>query len=82
MPSPSELSYGVLGAGTWGGTPYLGISGDIPPINPGASAQLNFLGGISFMWHSHAERELTTNNIFIGGMATMAIILPTATPIP
>jgi hypothetical protein len=28
------------------------------------------------MWHSHNERELTTNNIFPGGMATFALVLP------
>jgi hypothetical protein len=36
----------------------------------------NPMGGLSFMWHSHNERELTSNNIFIGGMATMALVVP------
>lgn len=82
LPAQSNLTVGVLGGGMWGGTPYLGVPGDVPPINPGASAQQNNLGGIAFMWHSHAERELTTNNIFIGGMATMALIVPVGVPIP
>jgi hypothetical protein len=82
LPSQSDLTFGVSGGGMWGGTPYLGVSGDVPPLNPGANTQLNEVGGISFMWHSHAERELTTNNIFIGGMATMALVVPVNIPIP
>ena len=27
--------------------------------------------GFAFMWHSHNEREITTNNIFPGGMMMM-----------
>jgi FtsP/CotA-like multicopper oxidase with cupredoxin domain len=82
LPSQSDVTYGVLGGGMWGGTPFLGVPGDVPPVNPGAQTQLNDVGGISFMWHSHAERELTTNNIFIGGMATMAVIVPVGVTIP
>lgn len=82
LPSQSELTYGVGGGGMWGGTPYLGVPGDVPPVNPGAQNQLNLVGGIAFMWHSHAERELTTNNIFIGGMASMALVVPVSVPIP
>jgi hypothetical protein len=87
MPSQSDLSFGVTGGGMWGGTPFLGVPGDVPPVNPGAQAQYNYVGGnavggIAFMWHSHAERELTTNNIFIGGMAALALIVPTSVPIP
>jgi hypothetical protein len=76
LPTQSDLTFGVAGGGMWGGTPFLGVPGDVPPINPSAQTQLNTVGGISFMWHSHAERELTTNNIFIGGMAAMALIVP------
>lgn len=82
LPSQSELTFGVGGGGMWGGTPYLGVPGDLPPLNPADLAQVNAVGGISFMWHSHAERELTTNNIFIGGMATMALVVPVGVPVP
>jgi hypothetical protein len=85
LPAPSDTQYAESGLGTsgmWGGTPYLGVPGDMPPVNPGAETQLNLVGGIAFMWHSHAERELTTNNIFIGGMATMALIVPVSVPTP
>jgi FtsP/CotA-like multicopper oxidase with cupredoxin domain len=30
--------------------------------------------GFSFMWHSHNEREITTNNIFPGGMLMMMLV--------
>jgi hypothetical protein len=28
------------------------------------------------MWHSHNEKEITTDNIFPGGMMTMLIVEP------
>jgi len=68
IPAPSLLTFGPM----YGGTPYLGVSGELPP----AHVQYNPQAGLSFMWHSHNERELTTNNIFIGGMATMSLVLP------
>ncbi len=30
--------------------------------------------GFAFMWHSHNEREITTNNIFPGGMMMMLLV--------
>ena len=30
--------------------------------------------GYAFMWHSHNEREITTNNIFPGGMLMMMLV--------
>ena len=82
LPSETEQVAGAAGIGMWSGTPYLGLQGDVPPLNPGAFTQQNTMGGIAFMWHSHAERELTTNNIFPGGMATMALVVPAGMPIP
>ena len=32
--------------------------------------------GFAFMWHSHLERELTTNNAFPGGMMMMMLVDP------
>ena len=75
LPSPSRLSFGVM----YGGTPYIGQPGELPPIDPTTGENHSYqnpLGGLSFMWHSHSERELTTNNVFIGGMATEALVLP------
>jgi FtsP/CotA-like multicopper oxidase with cupredoxin domain len=72
----------ILANGAWyGGSPYLGPNATtravgftpIPPSgtvgnDPGSEA------GFAFMWHSHNERELTTNNIFPGGMMMMMLV--------
>ena len=62
----------ILANGLWyGGSPYLGDGGPgLPPgtdgVNPGS--------GYAYMWHSHNEREITTNDVFPGGMMMMLII--------
>jgi FtsP/CotA-like multicopper oxidase with cupredoxin domain len=74
----------IVANGAWyGGSPYLGPdatqravgSTPIPPSgtvanDPGSEA------GFAFMWHSHNEREITTNNIFPGGMMMMMLVDP------
>jgi FtsP/CotA-like multicopper oxidase with cupredoxin domain len=79
LPDPT-----ILADGAWyGGSPYLGPEATgravspspIPPSgtvanDPGAEA------GFAFMWHSHNEREITTNNIFPGGMMMMMLVDP------
>jgi FtsP/CotA-like multicopper oxidase with cupredoxin domain len=74
----------ILTNGAWyGGSPYLGPEANgravggtpIPPSgtvanDPGAEA------GFAFMWHSHNEREITTNNAFPGGMMMMMMVDP------
>ncbi len=75
LPDQSELTFGLQ----WGGTPFLGVSQSLPPVNTNDGlfhSQQNPGAGISFMWHSHNEREITTNDIFLGGMATMSLIVP------
>jgi FtsP/CotA-like multicopper oxidase with cupredoxin domain len=49
---------------TTGTTPPSGTIGN----NPSTEA------GFAFMWHSHNEREITTNNIFPGGMLMMMLV--------
>jgi len=81
LPAPSRTVFGPF----YGGTPYLGVPGELPPIDVNTGnfhSYQNPLGGLQFMWHSHAERELTTNNIFIGGLASMALIVPYTVVIP
>lgn len=76
----------IVANGLWyGGTPYLGLTtmpldGGSPqflstPLPPGTNIQ-NPTGGYAFMWHSHAERELTTNDVFPGGMLMMMVVQP------
>ena len=75
FPAQSKMTYGAM----WGGTPFMGVPGNIPAIDPNTGAyhtNLNPMAGQSFMFHSHSEREITTNNIFIGGAATMTMIMP------
>lgn len=74
LPPVSAMVLGEL----WSGSPFLGATGDLPPGHPG----LNMAGGYNYMWHSHSEKELTTNNIFPGGMMTMMMIVPWGAPIP
>lgn len=63
-----DLSFGEH----FGGSPYLGVTGVLPQGHPG----LNTTGGYWHMWHSHNEKEVTTDDIFPGGMMTMLIIEP------
>jgi FtsP/CotA-like multicopper oxidase with cupredoxin domain len=78
LPDPNILTNGAW----YGGSPYLGPdatvratgpTGTTPPSgtianSPGGEA------GFAFMWHSHNEREITTNNIFPGGMLMMMLV--------
>jgi len=69
--------------GAWyGGSPYLGPNatvratgptGTTPPSGTIANSPTGE-AGFAFMWHSHNEREITTNNIFPGGMLMMMLV--------
>ncbi|GAB3626133.1 copper oxidase [Pandoraea terrae] len=77
----------ILTNGAWyGGSPYLGpdatiravgATGTSPPSNTIANPPATE-AGFAFMWHSHNEREITTNNIFPGGMMMMMLVDPQA----
>ncbi len=68
LPGVGELSLG----GWWSGSPFLGDTGDLPPGEGG----LNPFGGYFLVWHSHAEKELTTFDIFPGGTLGSVVVLP------
>jgi FtsP/CotA-like multicopper oxidase with cupredoxin domain len=74
LPELQDMSFG----GFWGGSPFLGAFADLPPGEGG----LNLNGGMFYMWHSHAEKELANNDVFPGGMMTMMIVEPPAVTIP
>ncbi|MBI5443569.1 MAG: multicopper oxidase domain-containing protein [Deltaproteobacteria bacterium] len=74
LPQQQDLTFG----GFWSGSPFLGTLSSLPPGQGG----LNPNGGFTYMWHSHAEKELTNYNIFPGGMMTMLILEPPGAPIP
>jgi hypothetical protein len=74
LPEKQNLAFG----GWYSGSPFMG---DIEPLPPGEGG-LNPNGGYFFMWHSHAEKELTNFDIFPGGMLTMMVVEPPGTTIP
>jgi FtsP/CotA-like multicopper oxidase with cupredoxin domain len=62
-------------AGTNAGTgaANCGTTGTTPPSGTIANSPSSE-AGFAFMWHSHNEREITTNNIFPGGMLMMMLV--------
>jgi hypothetical protein len=73
LPEKQNLAFG----GWWSGSPYMGTGGALPPGEGG----LNPNSGYFFMWHSHAEKELTNFDIFPGGMLSMMVVEPPGTVI-
>jgi hypothetical protein len=73
LPGAQDLTLG----GWWSGSPFLGDTGDLPPGEGG----LNPFGGYFLVWHSHAEKELTTFDIFPGGSLSSVVVVPPGTPI-
>ena len=53
--------------------PNCGQTGSTPPSGTIANSPSGE-AGFAFMWHSHNEREITTNNIFPGGMLMMMLV--------
>ncbi len=71
-PDPQAVANGLW----YGGTPYLGLQSSNPTPLPPAAVVQNANAGYAYMWHSHNEREITTNNVFPGGLMMMLIIDP------
>jgi len=78
LPDPNIFTNGPW----YGGSPYLGpdatiravgATGTTPPSGTIANPPTGE-AGFAFMWHSHNEREITTNNIFPGGMLMMMLV--------
>ena len=86
LPDPNVLTNGAW----YGGTPYLGPDASLRASMPACSTTTNAScttlqpsnvqanpsneRGWAFMWHSHNEREITTNNVFPGGMLMMMLV--------
>jgi FtsP/CotA-like multicopper oxidase with cupredoxin domain len=58
---------------TTAGVTTCGGTGTTPPSGTIANSPTKE-AGFAFMWHSHNEREITTNNIFPGGMLMMMLV--------
>jgi FtsP/CotA-like multicopper oxidase with cupredoxin domain len=78
LPDPNLFTNGAW----YSGSPYLGPdatvratgpTGTTPPSGTIANSPSSE-AGFAFMWHSHNEREITTNNIFPGGMLMMMLV--------
>jgi hypothetical protein len=77
LPNPN-----IFANGAWySGSPYLGPNATVRATGPNSSfqpanVQANPANerGFAFMWHSHNEREITTNNLFPGGMFMMMLV--------
>jgi FtsP/CotA-like multicopper oxidase with cupredoxin domain len=78
LPDPLVATNGLW----YNGTPYLGPDAVLrsrgpTPLPPGGALQNPPAeSGIAFMWHSHNEREITTNDVFPGGMLMMMLVDP------
>jgi FtsP/CotA-like multicopper oxidase with cupredoxin domain len=86
LPDPNILTNGAW----YGGTPYLGPDASLRATAPACDTTTNAgcttllpsnmqanpsnERGWAFMWHSHNEREITTNNVFPGGMLMMLLV--------
>jgi hypothetical protein len=86
LPDPNVFTNGAW----YGGSQYLGpdaaLRSRMPACdtttnaycttNQPANLQVNPSNerGWAFMWHSHNEREITTNNVFPGGMLMMMLV--------
>jgi FtsP/CotA-like multicopper oxidase with cupredoxin domain len=79
LPDPN-----IVTNGNWyAGSPYLGGEANVravgaTPIPPSGTVANSPTGeaGYAFMWHSHNEREITTDNVFPGGMMMMMLVDP------
>jgi hypothetical protein len=86
LPDPNVFTNGQW----YGGSPYFGpdatlrgshsacastTNANCTDLNP-SNTQANPPNerGWAFMWHSHNEREITTNNVFPGGMLMMMLV--------
>ncbi len=77
LPDPNIFTNGAW----YSGSPYLGPDATNRATGPTSSfqpsnSQANPANerGFAFMWHSHNEREITTNNVFPGGMFMMMLV--------
>jgi len=86
LPDPNILTNGAW----YGGTPYLGPDASLRAAMSACDTTTNANcttllpsntqanpaneRGWAFMWHSHNEREITTNNVFPGGMLMMMLV--------
>jgi FtsP/CotA-like multicopper oxidase with cupredoxin domain len=73
-PDATQRATGCMPSGTsQTNAPNCGGTGSTPPSGTIANSPSGE-AGFAFMWHSHNEREITTNNAFPGGMMMMMLV--------
>ena len=73
-PDATTRATGCMGAtAPQTNAPNCSGSGSTPPSGTIANSPSSE-AGFAFMWHSHNEREITTNNMFPGGMLMMMLV--------
>jgi FtsP/CotA-like multicopper oxidase with cupredoxin domain len=73
-PDATLRATGCMGSGSaQTNAPNCGATGSTPPSGTIANSPSGE-AGFAFMWHSHNEREITTNNAFPGGMLMMMLV--------
>lgn len=77
LPDPNIFTNGAW----YSGSPYLGPDATLRASGPNTNLQPSNIQanpsnerGWAYMWHSHNEREITTNNVFPGGMLMMMLV--------
>ena len=77
LPDPNIFTNGAW----YSGSPYLGPDATTRAVGPNTVLQPSNVQanpsnerGWAYMWHSHNEREITTNNVFPGGMFMMMLV--------
>jgi FtsP/CotA-like multicopper oxidase with cupredoxin domain len=78
LPDPNYLTNGAW----YGGSAYLGPDATVRSVGPNGTTPPSGTiansptseAAFAFMWHSHNEREITTNDIFPGGMMMMMLV--------
>jgi FtsP/CotA-like multicopper oxidase with cupredoxin domain len=78
LPDPNYFTNGAW----FGGSAYLGPDATVRAVGPNGTTPPSGTiansptseAGFAFMWHSHNEREITTNDIFPGGMMMMMLV--------
>jgi hypothetical protein len=73
LPERDSVAFGEL----YPGSPFLGGVGELPPGHPG----LNAIGAYMLIWHSHTEKEITSNDVFPGGAITFMFVVDHSIPL-
>ena len=83
LPDPNVVTNGAWYSGSayFSGDANVRATGATPLPPFGTVLNSNSVSSYAYMWHSHDEREITTANIFPGGMMSMLLVDPRYTAV-